>query len=164
MAKRILADVYCQNDFGPDYCLIEFVGPKEFLTDKLAATKALADQFGGTRGPLDSTEWWLSAMPFSVTWLRYEAVLDAEGEEPDWLETLRDDSFVEVPECWEPNLGEPDEYNRMEYEFSSVDCEMVKIDVHGDFEIEGLIKGTADSFHTAPMPVSEIVDEGETNG
>jgi len=167
MPKVIVAKVYCDyedGEYGPDYALIE-VEPTASVANLELKMKDTIEMFlkhGGKpeslgTGPLQGTLWWLSDTPLKVTWLRYDALCDEEGEEPDWMETLMDDNWV-VVEGFEPHLGDEDELGRPENEFTAVDLQYVLLMPDGNFEVQAHVECGGYPFRTAEIPLFKLLE------
>jgi hypothetical protein len=167
MPKRLLTKVYAKdddNEYGPNYALIEMTGVNDLkhLTEKVTATLALAQRFIGDAttsrtGLLYSTEWWLSALPFEVTWLAYDAVTLDDDSEPDWLTESDSTGYVVPPEDWQPRLGEETTHGHQN-EDTWVDCVTVKVFPDRNLRIEGNVKDSALEFGTCEFPASAFED------
>lgn len=160
MAKQVLTRVFVQDDFGsegPDYALISFPNGTDEVQRRVAATKAMAKEFGATEedprlGDLYNTEWYLYGAGVEITWLREAALYDPDSDEdPEWLAQLEHDCYV-ILEDYEPNLGDV-VHGDYENEFYSVDLEKLLANVDGELEIRGNIKNCGTQFVTAEFTV-----------
>jgi len=82
-------------DCGPYYALVEVEAEGvEGIRQRLADTIQLAERYrldSSTPiriGPVFGVEFWLGDFPIRVAWLQYDALLDADGDEPMWLGVL----------------------------------------------------------------------------
>ena len=165
MPRQIVATVHTKDEgggYGPDYALIVPSQDPSSLMAMMAATQRLAGQFGlgattPRTGALYSTEWWLRDLPLRVTWLRYDALIDGDGEEPDWMADLDDEGVVVVPDDFEPRPGDPDQFGSPENEFTSVELETVRLLPDGTLELDAVVDGTSMEFRTAEIPVALLV-------
>jgi hypothetical protein len=161
MSKQVVARVFTRDEdhcYGPDYALIAVTGDESVLTERLSATQELAARFGGEAttprtGPLHATDWWLSEMPLEVRWLRCDAVIDEEGEEPEWMSDLEDEGYA-VVEGFVPRFGALDEFGQPENEFTSVDLQVVVLYPDGTLRVEANVDDTSLEFGTCEIPVT----------
>jgi len=167
MPKQIVARVhtdYEDGEYGPDYALIQVgtSGSVSNLELKMKDTVAMFLKHGGKPeslgiGPLQGTLWWLSDTLLEVTWLCYDALLDDEGEEPDWMDGLLDESWA-IVEGFEPNLGDEDECGRPENQFTAVDLQYILLMPDGNFELQAHVDFGGYSFRTAEIPLCKLLE------
>jgi len=167
MPKQIVARVYMDyedGEYGPDYALIE-VDPQGFranLEARMQSTIAMSLKHGGkpdslSTAPLQGTLWWLTDMPLKVKWLRYDALCDEEGDEPNWMSTLIDEGWVVVEE-FEPKLGDEDEDGCPENEFTAVDLQYVLLTPDGCFSVQAHVDSGSYPFRTPEVPLFKLLD------
>lgn len=122
---RLLTDVFSGRDGTPDYALIE-VGDREAIAEMVEAVREFANRFGGGdprfMGSVFSVSFWQRDLPLVVTWLHYDAMLDENGDEPEWLT-----GTMIPPADWEPKLEDDEEGSNVFF-----GADFVKLEVYPD--------------------------------
>lgn len=141
---RLIAYVHSGAEMAPSYALIE-IEDVENLKRRLAEVAAFAEKFGhdGNRraeGEVFSVLFWANSIPISVTWLLYDAITDAEGDEPEWLGDL-----AVPPDDWEPKLEDEDGGSNVFFE-----ADLVKLEVYpdGTMDVQANLWGGPDVMDT----------------
>jgi len=140
------------GEYGPDLALIE-VDEDAVLADLVAATVELH----GRMPRLQSTQWWVIELPMTVTWLRYDAVLDAQGDEVPFVPS-NEEPYREVPTDWRPDLGGPVGPGGAHANiFDAVDLVLLEVRPDGLIQVSAHVDGTNLRFQTPEFPMELLM-------